>query len=384
MKILFCNYEYPPLGGGGGVINAQLAEELAKTHDITVLTSQAFGLEKEEIVNGVRLIRVPVFFRRQNAAANFPSMLAYLPMGMAAGKKLLHKERFDIINTHFVLPTGPVGDKLASAFNIPNILSVHGGDLYDPSKASSPHRHGFLRAWIRKLLHKADHVVGQSSNTVDNVHQYYDENLPVSKIPLGIQRPPETQGCRESLGIPNEDIVLVTVGRLVARKAVDQLITMLKQLNNSKVHLIVIGSGPQQENLMSQAKELGVDKNIHFAGFVTDEEKFSLMKSADMFTSTSQHEGFGLVYLEAMALGLPVICYDFGGQTDFLTQDKTGAVVPLNNLELFTQETKKLVDNPALLKEIGHANLENVKPYYIDQCALQYEQLFEKYLKHSK
>ena len=64
MKILFCNYEYPPLGGGGGVVNAQIAIELAKRHDVTVLTSQGFGLPNEEIVDGVRIIRVPGFFRQ--------------------------------------------------------------------------------------------------------------------------------------------------------------------------------------------------------------------------------------------------------------------------------------------------------------------------------
>ena len=93
MKILFCNYEYPPLGGGGGVINAQIAIELAKRHDVTVLTSQGLDLPKEEVIDGVRIIRVPVFFRQFQAAANFASMLAYLPNGIKAGRALLSKEK---------------------------------------------------------------------------------------------------------------------------------------------------------------------------------------------------------------------------------------------------------------------------------------------------
>ena len=60
LRILFCNYEYPPLGGGGGVINALLAEELAKKHDVTVLTSRCMGLPEESVENGVRIIRLPV------------------------------------------------------------------------------------------------------------------------------------------------------------------------------------------------------------------------------------------------------------------------------------------------------------------------------------
>ncbi len=125
MKILFCNYEYPPLGGGGGVITASLAEELAKRHNVVVLTSQALGLPSESIESGVRIVRVPVFFRRRRESANFPSMLAYLPLGVLGVRKLRRKENFDIVNTHFVLPTGPVGQVAARMWGIPNVLSVH-------------------------------------------------------------------------------------------------------------------------------------------------------------------------------------------------------------------------------------------------------------------
>ena len=163
MRILICNYEYPPLGGGGGVVTALLAEELARRHEVTVLTSQGLGLPSESVEEGVRVVRAPVFFRKQKAAANVPSMLAFIPMGIRLGKRLLKKERFDVINTHFALPSGPVGDALARSAGIPNILSVHGGDLYDPSKFTSPHRHLLLRWWIRRLVQRADAVVGQEN-----------------------------------------------------------------------------------------------------------------------------------------------------------------------------------------------------------------------------
>ena len=65
MYILLCNYEYSPLGGGRGIRNALLAEELAKTHEVTVLTSQGVGLPLEETDSGLRILRVPVYFRRQ-------------------------------------------------------------------------------------------------------------------------------------------------------------------------------------------------------------------------------------------------------------------------------------------------------------------------------
>ena len=107
MRILFCNYEYPPLGGGGGVVMAALARHLARRHDVTVLTSRAGDLAPDEMDSGVRVVRVPVFFRKELAVANFPSMFAYLPSGFLRGTKLGREANFHVINTHFAVPTGP-------------------------------------------------------------------------------------------------------------------------------------------------------------------------------------------------------------------------------------------------------------------------------------
>ena len=384
MNILFCNYEYPPLGGGGGVINAQVAEELAKRHNVTVLTSQGFDLQAHEVVNNVEVIRVPVLLRNQKAAASFMSMFSYLPMGAKHGANLLRKEKFDVINTHFVLPTGPVGDYLAGKFDLPNVLSVHGGDLYDPSKFSSPHRHFILRQWVKRLLRKADYIVGQSENTLDNVRKYYDDSLPLEKIPLGINRPPREAGTRSDYGIKGDDIVLVTVGRLVARKAVDQLLEIVSDVHRQDVHLIVVGSGPQEQTLREKASELQIDKQVHFLANVDDAEKFRVLNMSDIFVSTAQHEGFGLVFLEGMATEMPVICYDNGGQTDFLTHDETGGVIPLNNKQKFTEYLQSLVDDKEKRLAIAKANLEFVENYYIDRCAERYETLFEQAIEKAK
>lgn len=377
MRILFCNYEYPPLGGGGGVINALLAEELAARHEVTVLTSQGLGLPAESVVNGVRIVRVPVFFRSQQAAANVPSMLAYLPMGIAAGKRLIRANQFDVINTHFVLPTGPVGDALAGFGKLPNVLSVHGGDLYDPSKWMSPHRHFVLRQWVKRLLQRADSVVAQSRNTVENVHTYYDPSLNVVRIPLGIKRPAVDVAARAEYGFTDDQVLMVTVGRLVARKAMDQLISTLKDIGRPDAHLLIIGSGPQEQALRQKASELSLSERVHFMGHTDERDKFRLLQMSDIFVSTSQHEGFGLVFLEAMASGLPVICYGYGGQTDFLVDGVTGHVVPLNDMALFADSCRTLISDREACERISAENRTRVEELYIDNCARQYEQLFE-------
>ncbi len=385
MRILYCNYEYPPLGGGGGVINKQIAEELAKRHTVDVLTSQGMDLPSKTVENGVTIYRVPVFFRSRQASANMPSMLAYLPSGYWKGRQLIRQFSYDVINTHFVVPTGPVGDWLSARASVPNVLSVHGGDLYDPSKWSSPHRHSLLRSSVRRLLKKADAVVGQSSNTIANVHTYYGSEIECECIPLGVVRQEHQDVApRSRYGLSDDDRVLVTVGRLVSRKGLDQLVDIVKQLDNDRVRLFIIGSGPQEEPLKEIAQKLGVSGQIHFLGQVDDREKLEVLRMADVYASTSQHEGFGIVYLEAMAAGLPVICYDYGGQTDFLESDVNGYVVKLNDRVEFKNACQRLLDDSGLRERMGKHNLVAVEKYYIDHCADQYEKLYEKVIEQHK
>ena len=381
MNILFCNYEYPPLGGGGGVVMAALARELARRHSVTVLTSRALGLPAEELDEGVRVVRVPVFFRREKAVANLPSMLAYLPMGALGARRL--RARFDVINTHFAVPTGPLGDWLARRFEIPNVLSVHGGDLYDPSKRLSPHRIRLLRGPIRKLLLRADALVGQSRNTLQNVHDIYGVRRDSTLIPLGIERPPRVEGERAAFGLPGGTFVMVTVGRVVARKATPQLVQALKAMDRPDAHLLVVGDGPESERLRAAADAAGLADRVHLLGQVSEERKYQALSIADVFVSASQHEGFGLVFLEAMAHGLPVVCYDHGGQTDFLSA-ATGALIPLNDLERLTQALVGLHDDPGGRERVSRHNRRVIEDYFIDKCAQRYETLFAAVVRNRR
>ena len=376
MRILFCNYEYPPLGGGGGVVMAAMARSLAERHDVTVLTSQAVDLPFEALDANVKVVRVPVFFRKALATANLPSMAAYLPMGLRRGLELGRKQRFDIINTHFAVPTGPLGNWLSKRMAIPNILSVHGGDLYDPSKKMSPHRHGFLRRAVARLLVEADAVVAQSQDTARNVEQIYGVGRKVDLIPLGIDRPPQSiRAQRSEFDIPDNAFVMVTAGRIVPRKASTQLIDTLVAVPDS--FLLVVGDGPEAAAVKHKAMELGVYNRLRMLGYVSDEVKYKAYAAANVFVSTAQHEGFGLVFLEAMSFGLPVICYNKGGQTDFLSTPATGFVIQLNDQKAFNAAVTALRDAPERCKAIGRHNLEAVEDFFIERCAERYERVFE-------
>jgi len=354
---------------------AALARHLARTHEVTVLTSRACGLSAEEDDQGVRVLRTPVFFRRQLAIANFPSMLAYLPSGLVTGMRL---KAFDIINTHFVVPTGPLGHALARWYRIPNVLSVHGGDLFDPSKRSSPHRHAPLRASVRWLLQRADEIVGQSRNTVGHLSQYYGVRREVSLIPLGIERPPsDVRASRTEFGLPENAFVLTTIGRLVARKATTQLVDILAAAELADAHLLVVGDGPDAAAIAERASAHGIRNRVHLLGQVPDARKYAALAISDVFVSASQHEGFGLVFLEAMAYSLPIVCYDEGGQTDFLASGESGYLVRLNDQEAFVRALRQLHGSRELRLDLGRRNRERVEAYFIDSCAARYEAVFE-------
>ncbi len=377
MRILFCNYEYPPLGGGGGVVMAALSRHLARRHEVTVLTSRAGDLAAESGDQGVRVVRAPVFFRRKLAVANFPSMLAYLPSGFVRGLAL-PRAGFDVINTHFVVPTGPLGHALARWHRAPNVLSVHGGDLYDPSKRSSPHLHAPLRAAVRWMLAAADEVVGQSRDTVRHVNELYGVRRDVGLIPLGIERPStQIAASRATFGLPHDAFVMVSVGRLVSRKATTQLVDVLAASAIPNAHLLIIGDGPDAGAVRQRAADLGVAQRVHLPGQVSEADKYAALAIADAFVSTSQHEGFGLVFLEAMACGLPIVCYDRGGQTDFLTSGETGFVIGLNDVIAFGHAVRAIHADIYLRRRLGQRNRQLVENYFIDSCAARYEKVFE-------
>jgi glycosyltransferase involved in cell wall biosynthesis len=372
------NYEYPPLGGGGGIVNAWLAEELSKRHEVTVLTSGAFDLRGQEVVRNVEVIRSRTFFRRQMAVANMPSMATFIIGGVQTARKLARKRAFDVVNTHFALPTGPVGSSVSGLQKVPNVLSVHGGDLYDPTKRMSPHRHLVLRIVVRHIVRCADAVVGQSKDTNDNLRRYYDPPTEPRLIPLAIPRPPAATADREELGLAADEFVMITIGRLVCRKATDQLVALLSRLENSKARLIVVGEGPDLGMLQQKARELGVSGRVTFTGFISEKRKFALLAVADLYVSTSQHEGFGLVFLEAMAHGLPIVCYDHGGQTDFLQSGINGAVLPLNDLDGFAGAVSEMMKDSVKRETIAARNRRDVEQYFIETCANRYEALFRE------
>jgi L-malate glycosyltransferase len=380
MNILVINYEYPPIGGGGGVLCKDISEGIAaKGHRITVVTSHYGSLQKNENLHGVNIFRVPVLMRKKQTVASMTSMISFVPMCIWKVKQLMEGNTFDLINTHFAIPSGPAGQYISRKYGIPNVLTILGGDIIDPSKFLSPHNTFLLNQTVRKMLFGADRVVAESTDIKRNAQKYYAFDRQVDIVPLGIYPNVHPEKNRQALGLPSDQFIFVTIGRLVKRKNLEDLLHIFKEVQKTDPSiLLVIGDGPEKDKIESLAKQLGIENAVRLLGRVSDEEKFQYLAASDVYLSTAIHEGFGIVFLEAMECGLPVISYDRGGQTDFLREGKTGYLIELGNKEKFALKLLELVNSKPLRMEIRAHNKVYVKEFYIEHVAEKYISIFNE------
>ncbi|HOP29117.1 MAG TPA: glycosyltransferase family 4 protein [Spirochaetota bacterium] len=378
LKILIINYEFPPLGGGGGVATYDLALEWKEAGQVDVLTSNFADLPSYENMDGINVYRTRIFFRKSRDAATFISMLSYVITGFFKGIKLARKNRYDVINTHFAVPSGPLGYIISRLFRIPNVLSLHGGDIYDPSKKLSPHDSFIFSRVVKFILQKADRIVAQSTNTRDNTVKYYNPDRNVEIIPLAFHPPADIRATRKELNLTKDYFYVITVGRLIKRKSLQTLIRAMGKIKNKKIKLLIIGDGPEKEYLESVVKECKADDRITFLGFLDDNDKYRYLKCSDLFALTSLHEGFGIVFMEAMHIGLPIACTNHGGQVDFLKQRENAILFDVGDVDKCAEAIVELHKDEKLYKKLSANNRKKIKDFYAEHVASQYIDIFKE------
>lgn len=153
-----------------------------------------------------------------------------------------------------------------------------------------------------------------------------------------------TPVCDAPVALPlSTSYLLITVCRLTAWKGVDGLIEAIASL--PEVGLVVVGDGPERENLEAMARRLGVKERVYFAGEVPKEHVPAYLRACDLFVLNSRYEGLPHVLLEALAAGLPVVATDVGGTPEVVQDGVNGRLVPVGDVQAFRE---------AIMKALGH------------------------------
>jgi len=335
----------------------------AKGHEVEVFTS-AYKGAGDQVVDGIPVHRFRYFFRRwenltheETAPDRMRRSLLYrvLPVffvaaGMFAIWRHARRHRYDVIHVHWPMPLALLGWAAQQAQRAPLVSTFYGVELRWVK--------GSLRAlkWLaRWAARRSDRVVAISTYTAAELRELAD--VPIEVIPYTTSLP-EPLSLPKSTGGPP---TVLFVGRLVERKGVPYLIEAMSLLPDRSVRLEIVGDGPERPKLEAASRRLGIADRIEFRGKVSATElqaayaRASAFVLPSIFDARGDTEGLGVVALEAMNYGTPVVASRIGGIPDVVEDGVTGILVPPGDAAALAAALRRVLDEPDLARKLGEA-----------------------------
>lgn len=253
----------------------------------------------------------------------------------------------------------------------PNVILGLKGAIKYAALLSNP----FLQLLDRKLVRYADKILANSQYTASMVRKIYQRDADVVYPGVDIEK-----------FRPNwkKEEYIFTIGRLTKLKKIDLLLkalALLKHQRNQEIPLIIGGDGEERPNLMKLTQELGLDKQVRFTGRLLETEVHEYLGKAKVVVFPTTNEPFGLVPLEAMACGTPVIASDSGGPKETVLDGKTGFHFEADDELDLAHRIQILVENDNLLKEMSIASRRHVEQNFSwEKTAQKLYRVFEEFL----
>lgn len=378
LHLLMLNYEFPPIGGGGGQAHLALLHQYAGRTDldVDVLTSgPALGLTTEQLADNVRVHRVGIhkedlhFWRRAE-------VLEWLRKARQPYRRMIAENHYDLVHAFFGFPTGRLC--YHTRRRLPYVISLRGSDV-PGDNARLQFEYKLLGPVIFKPIWKKASALVACSEGLKSRALAFLPSAQIEVIPNGVDierfRP-----SGEAPGAGFELLRLVTVGRLSVTKRLPLLIEAVDLLHRQGRHvrLTIVGGGalePELRQLLAQKDLRGV---VTLTGRRSGKHMPEVYQSHDVFISASMQEGMSNAMLEAMACGLPIVTTRCEGVDELIADN--GIVVEDAKSASLAAAVQKLADNSRARAAMSLAARKRVESFRWDAVAARYTELYQRIL----
>jgi len=376
MRILFINYEYPPLGGGAGNAMRHIGSELARRGEsVFVLTSRFKGLPPTENADGVHVIRIPAFRRYKNKSNPF-QMTCFI---LSACWRLFwnrKKIRPDVSAAFLGIPSGPPALFLSFLSRIPYIVSLRGGDVPGTQPEQLAFFHKMTKPLIKLIWKRAAFVVANSVGLAALARKTSPE-LDIPVIPNGVDldtyRPPDNDEKQEKAPFR-----FLFVGRASREKNLPEALEALSRLKKFSWTFQIVGDGPMLQSWKGAAHRLGIEDRVEFSGWRPRGKLPDIYRNCHAFLFPSTSEGMPNVVLEALASGLPVIATRIRGNVDLVCHDKSGFLYDPGDRAALSHYLLNYMRDAALRSRLSREARIRAEQFSWEKAALSYRDLLEE------
>ncbi|MBU3897188.1 MAG: glycosyltransferase [Nanoarchaeota archaeon] len=362
MKIAFFTETYhPQVNGVVTVIDAYKKELEARGHKVYIFAPKPGKKEKD------------VFRFKSTKFKPYPEYMISLP-GRGIVKRM-REIRPDVIHLHGPFTSAMIGLTVGKIFNIPTVITYH-THITEYTQYLSKYGKNITKkiaAKYVKWFHNRADIVISPSKSIEKELRIYGVKKPIRVISTGVDF--KIKNRKQNI---NKIPIILHVGRLCKEKEVDVIIKVLKKIE--KGNLIITSKGPDEERLKSIVKKLELTKRVKFTGYISDKHRDILYKKADMFISASSSETQGLVVLEAMSYGCPVIVRNARGFNDIVKNNVNGI---LFNKDAEIPSKIDMVLNSKFRKKIIKNGYETVKEYSMENTIDKIENLYKKLIENN-